>query len=580
MKNRLRIGVITKYTDGIYHGNLINGINCCIKEMNAKLFVINTFMISRFFTDIKKVERYYNLAFNHIDGWLILAEGTNDSYLNKIVGNDKPVVFIGTGNEAEKSTIAQNVYELGYTAATTLINKIKSGEKSEKTIFTESKIIMKKSCNCNFDSNNIGDLSNENGRKKDIIIKYLEETILKNTDIGAKLLTADIDGIKKLFPYIIDGYSWECIGFWNDEKYEEDNLIIKDLYEMAKKHESINISCKPQEFPPLEVLEDKNYMDNDEIIWILPISSTTRNWGVMAYSCPFNEISALVKNNISTVMTTLLGIAMERDVAQTDLEVSLETLKQAQEKLIYSEKMAALGGLVAGVAHEVNTPVGVSITAASFLDDKDNEIINLFDSGKLKRVDLEDYINTALETIEILNLNLDRALKLVKSFKQISSNESTTEKKRFFLKKHIDEVLMSLNPKIRLTGHSIIVNCDSDLEVCASPVSLSQIIINLVMNSLLHGFENIKQGKIEINVYKENDEIVIEYSDNGKGINKNDIKKIYEPFFTTKRGKGGTGLGLNLVYNIVTKEYKGNIKCKSTIGNGTTFIIRIPVSIC
>jgi len=579
MKNRLRIGVITKFTDGTYHGNLINGIYCCLKEMSAKLFVINTFMISRFFTDIKKVEGYYNLAFNHIDGWLILAEGTNDSYVNKIVGNDKPVVFIGTGNGIEKSTMDQNVYELGYTAATALIDKMKRGEKSEKNILTESELIMKKSFGCNFESNNSGDLSKENGRKKDLIIKYLEENILKNTDLGAKLFTADIDGIKKLFPYIIDGYSWECIGFWDDEKYEKDNIIIKDLYDMVKNQESINISCKPQDFPPLEVLNGKNYMANDEIIWIIPISSTTRNWGVMAYSSPFNEITALVKYNISTVMTTLLGIAMERDVAKTDLEVSLETLKQTQKKLIYSEKMAALGGLVAGVAHEVNTPVGVSITAASFLDEKDNEIINLFESGKLKKVDLEDYMNTAMETIEILSLNLERALNLVKSFKQISSDQSMTEKRRFLLKKQIDEVLISLNPKIRLTGHSIVVKCDNDMEIYASPVSLSQIITNLVMNSLLHGFENIKEGKIEINVYKENDQIIIEFSDNGKGINEDDIKKIYEPFFTTKRGKGGTGLGLNLVYNIVTNEYKGNIKCKSIIGNGTTFIIRIPVSI-
>jgi DNA-binding LacI/PurR family transcriptional regulator/signal transduction histidine kinase len=709
MHKKLRIGVITKFTDGTYHGNLISGIHSCLKDMDAKLLVLNTFMISRFFTEIKKVEGYYNLAFDHIDGWIVLTEGSSESYVNEIVGKDKPVIFIGVNNGEKNSTIVksdnikgakkalehlimhghrkigfigwmgiddmkerfygyketlinngipfdedlvfiseyamprygklavdhwlkkgieftaifagndglavgaikelnnngisvpkdvavigydnssfakscnpcittidQNIFDLGFTATKALIDKIKHGEKNGKTILVKSELVLRKSCGCGYDENDSMQLTQEDAYKKDSIIKYLEDTILKNSDIGAKLLTADIDGIKKLFPFIVDDYSWECIGFWDDAEPERDSINIKALYDMSKKLENVHLSCNLKNFPPLEIMDADKYMDNDDIIFIMPISSTTRNWGVMAYASPLKEVSALIKYNVSIVITTLLGIAMDRDVAKTELEAALETLKQTQKQLIYSEKMAALGGLVAGVAHEVNTPVGVSVTAASYLNEKNNEIIKLFETGRLKKGDLEKHLETTLETIEILTINLDRASKLVNSFDQIAASQSIVEKRQILIKEYINEVLLSLNPKIKLTRHRIIVNCDDELEIYTSPGGLSQVITNLIINSLIHGFEDLEEGAIEISVKKEVDEVIIEYSDNGKGIDENDIKKIYEPFFTTRRGKGGTGLGLNLVYNIVANEYKGSIKCKSTLGNGTAFTIRIP----
>ncbi|HEY9061106.1 MAG TPA: substrate-binding domain-containing protein [Pseudobacteroides sp.] len=709
MDKRLRIGVITKFTEGTYHGNLINGIYNCVKDMNAKLFVINTFMISRFSNEIKKVESYYNLAFEHVDGWIVLPEGASQSHINAITEKGKPMVFIGVNDGGKKSTlikgdnikgaknavehlimhghrkvgfigwmgsddmkerflgykdtllhngipfdenlvyfsqyamprdgklaiehwiknkieftaiftgndslavgalkelnshgisvpedvavigydnsyfakncnpgittIDQNVYDLGFTSAKTLIDKIKNRDKSGKTVFIKSELVIRKSCGCKYAIDDSKDISIESAKKKDSIIKYLEEAILKNSDIGTKLLTTDINGIKKLFPFIVDDYSWECIGFWDDEKSERESIDIKALYDVSKNLENLDLSCSLDNFPPFDILENKKCMDNDDIIWIMPISSTTRNWGVMAYASPFKELSALTKYNISVVINTLLGIAMDRDVAKTELEATLETLKQTQKQLIHSEKIAALGGLVAGVAHEINTPVGVNVTAASYLKDKNNEIIKSIETGKIKKVDLKKYIETAMETIEILTINLDRASNLLKSFTQIASDQSIVEKRRFFIKDYINEVLLSLYPKIKSTSHKIIVNCDDNLVIYASPGGMSQVITNLVINSLFHGFENMKAGTIEISVTKEFNEIVIEYSDNGKGISENDIKKIYEPFFTTKRGKGGTGLGLNLVYNIITNEYSGNIKCKSTLGKGTTFIIKIP----
>lgn len=709
MNKRLNIGVITKYVEAAYHGNLINGINSCMKANNSRLIVINTHMISQFFTDEKNVDIYYSLALNHVDGWIVLIESIDDSHINTLLKTNKPVVFVGvargpdnctsiksdniegamkavehliehghrkigfigwmgiddmkerllgyknalskngidynerlvyrseyvlpadgksavefwidngidftaifTGNDAiafgaikelknyglsvpedvavvgyDNSTFAQrsnpgittidqNIFDLGYAAAQNLIDEINNKAARGRTVLIDSNLVIRKSCGC--DNCNV-DKSieiKEALAKEDKIIKYLEGAIIKNTTLGESLLLSDINGIKKLFPYIIDNYCWECIGYLQDENSDHAKLKISSIYDMSKTEVSVDLTCDFEDFPPLELIPEE-IADSNNIIWILPISSTTKNWGVLSYLSPYNEVTAMTKYSAFIIVTTLLGIAMDRDVAKTELESALETLKQTQDQLIQSDKMAAMGGLVAGVAHEVNTPIGVSVTAASYLDEKNKEILTLLETGKLKKVDLEKYINTTLETIGILMINLEKASNLVKSFKQITSDQSEKEKRTFYIKDYISDVLLGLKPKIKKTRHTLFFNCEEDIELYTSPGGLSQIITNLVVNSLIHAFEDNTEGMISINIHTENDDLVIEFGDNGKGISDNDLKKIYEPFFTTKRGQGGTGLGLNIVYNIVTNEYKGNIKCKSKIGKGTTFIIRIPI---
>ncbi|MDQ2087277.1 substrate-binding domain-containing protein [Herbivorax sp. ANBcel31] len=706
----LNIGVITRFTDGVYHGNLINGIHSFAKGKNIKLFVINTYMISRFFTDVKKVEEYYSLAFNHIDGWIILTESANNSYMNEIINTNKPVIFIGVndrpsnctlvksdnifgaaqavehfimhghkkigfagwmgigdikerfegykntliknrlpydeklvykteytlpkdGREAIKwwidngidftavfagndgiavgvvkeleeyglltpddvavigydnspaaqrispgiTSIDQNIYGLGYTAAKNLIDEIDNISIRGRTVLLKSKIVFRRSCGCSTYADEEKVTKKEAANKKDKIIKYLEDAILKNSNLGTRLLSTDIEGIKNLFPQLADDFSWECVGFWKESKSGHEEFKIKSLYDIFKNRESVNLSCDIEDFPLLELIPEKIYKNTDDIIWIMPISSTTRNWGAIAYVSSFNEASAMVKYNIFIVIITLLSIAMDRNVAESELESALETLKQTQSQLIQSEKIAALGGLVAGVAHEINTPIGVNVTAASYLEEKNIEILRLLESGKLKRADLVKYIDTTLETVKILMINLEKASNHVKSFKQIAADQSNKEKRKFLIKDYINDVVLSLNPKIKKTKHTIHINCEDNLKIYASPGALSQIITNLILNSLVHGFEDVDKGTITINIVKRFNEIVIEYMDNGKGISENDIKNIYNPFFTTKRGKGGTGLGLNIVYNIVNKEFKGKIKCKSKLGNGATFIIIIPV---
>lgn len=259
------------------------------------------------------------------------------------------------------------------------------------------------------------------------------------------------------------------------------------------------------------------------------------------------------------------------------LEASLDSLRQAQAHLVESEKMAALGGLVAGVAHEINTPVGIGVTAASFLEMKTKELAALLAGGRLKRSDLEKYIKRATETADSILNNLNRAADLIKSFKQVAVDQTAEERRSFFLKAYIDKVLLSLRPSYKRTRHTLQVACPAELELFSYPGAFSQIISNLVMNSMIHGFEGIPAGRIAIEVSLADGDLLLRYSDNGKGMPPAVAKKIYEPFFTTKRVPDGTGLGMHIVYNLVTQVLGGKIVCASTEGEGTVFTISIPL---
>ncbi|CAN2050403.1 hypothetical protein GMMP1_930014 [Candidatus Magnetomoraceae bacterium gMMP-1] len=261
------------------------------------------------------------------------------------------------------------------------------------------------------------------------------------------------------------------------------------------------------------------------------------------------------------------------------LKESVEMLKSTQAKLVQSEKMAALGDLVGGVAHEINTPVGIGVTAASHLEEKTRECNALFEFGKLKRSDLETYLKTASSSAEMILSNLRRAASLIQSFKQVAVDRANEVKRIFNLKEYIDDVLLSLRPKLKKTQHRINITCPEDIKLNSYPGALSQIVTNLIVNTLIHGFENIDSGEINFDISEERDIILFKYQDNGKGIEPNNLNKIFDPFFTTKRGRGGSGLGMHIVYNLVTQTIGGSIECISTPGKGTCFIIQIPAAL-
>ena len=258
------------------------------------------------------------------------------------------------------------------------------------------------------------------------------------------------------------------------------------------------------------------------------------------------------------------------------LEESLETLRRAQEQLIQSEKMAALGALVAGVSHEISTPIGIGVTAASNLQEKTREFRTRYEDNSMTRSDLEKYLRTAIDSTELILKNLQRAAEQVQGFKQVAVDQTSGEKRRFNLKTYIEEVLRSLHPKLKRTKHTVSVEGAADIECNSYPGAFSQIITNFVMNSLIHGFEHQEQGQIVIELRRENGNVLLRYSDNGRGMPEAERSRIFEPFYTTKRNQGGSGLGLNIIHNLVSHQLNGSIECQSEPGKGATFIIQLP----
>ena len=302
-------------------------------------------------------------------------------------------------------------------------------------------------------------------------------------------------------------------------------------------------------------------------------------------AAPLKNSSGRIVGAIQTlqdISVTKLAEKKEREfnkkLAQTvsELQSSLELLKKTQHQLVQSEKMAALGGLVAGVAHEINTPVGIGVTAASLLEEKTRECANLFSTQAMKRSDLEAYLQLALDSTGMILSNLGRASDLIQRFKQVAVDQSCEEINEFRLKECLENHIMSLHPMLKKGAHSVQLQCRDDLVLKSYAGALGQIVSILVMNTLLHGFEDMKNGVISIEVDEQPDTIVLSYRDNGKGIQKEHLEHIFEPFFTTKRNHGGTGLGLHILYNLVTQTLGGRIDLKSEYGQGVVFQMEIP----
>ncbi len=254
--------------------------------------------------------------------------------------------------------------------------------------------------------------------------------------------------------------------------------------------------------------------------------------------------------------------------------------KQAtQTKLVESEKMAALGGLVAGVAHEINTPIGISVTAASLLAERATTFFETYKSGNMKRSDLERFLDTAMQSSSMVLANINRAAELIQSFKQVAVDQSSESQRLFNLREYLHEILISLRASLKKTKHTVKIQGDDHLILNSYPGALSQIVTNLVINSLVHAYSEGDAGQIVFSFQQDGQEIIFEYADNGKGIPSENLSKIFDPFFTTKRGQGGSGLGLHIVYNLVTQKLKGTIECESLVNLGTKFIIKLPIQL-
>ncbi|EKP0239091.1 TPA: PAS domain S-box protein [Aeromonas salmonicida] len=289
-----------------------------------------------------------------------------------------------------------------------------------------------------------------------------------------------------------------------------------------------------------------------------------------------------VEREIIQLNELLEGKVVERTRSLSDANNQLgkayDDLKQAQQTLVESEKMASLGSLVAGVAHEINTPIGISVTASSYLQERVADFKLHIDSKQLSRSYLNEFTVNLDESMQLLQSNLRRASELIASFKQVAVDQSSEARYNFSLADNLHQVVVSLGHKLKKAQCEVDIQCDPKLSIFSFPGSFAQIYSNLILNSINHGFDNWdKPKKITIKVEQEGEELLINYSDNGRGIPTEILPRIFDPFVTSKRGQGGSGLGTHIIYNLVVQLLKGRISCVSEPGNGAQFHIRLPI---
>ena len=265
----------------------------------------------------------------------------------------------------------------------------------------------------------------------------------------------------------------------------------------------------------------------------------------------------------------------ELQTTNVELEDSMNELKLTQKQLIESETMAGLGGLVAGVAHEINTPVGLSLTGITYFLDSSKEVNKLYDDEELSEEEFKKFIKDSREIARSINVNLVKTAELVKSFKQVAVDQSSENKRVFKVLDYINDTLLSIGNVIKKSKVKINISCSKDLEINSYPGAISQIITNLVLNSFFHAYEKDSTGDINIEFIKgdEQNEYMLIYKDDGKGISQENLSRIFDPFFTTNREEGGSGLGMNIIYNLIITKLKGSITCDSKVGEGAKFTV-------
>lgn len=270
--------------------------------------------------------------------------------------------------------------------------------------------------------------------------------------------------------------------------------------------------------------------------------------------------------------------SLEQRVADrtADLEAALEKLLRAQEDMVESEKLASLGRVVAGIAHELNTPIGNALTVASTIADTLKPLIGEYRAGGVRRSTLE----TVAESdpgLRILLRNLEKAAEMIANFKQVAVDQTSEQRRRFDLAKVTDEVLSTLRPSLRKTDHNLEVRLQPGLICDSFPGPYGQILTNLVMNAVVHAFEHKSAGTITVSVEAtEGERVKLVVADNGAGMSEDVKRRIFDPFFTTRMGRGGSGLGLNIVLGFVNRVLGGTIRVDSQPDLGTRFIVEFP----
>lgn len=357
-------------------------------------------------------------------------------------------------------------------------------------------------------------------------------------------------------------------------------LVTRHLIVMAEFSSNTTV----HNLDELLVLKRKTLGENDEISLMLKaINDTKKNLKKLVETSDASvkmqlEIAHREQKEQSYKLFQKEIEAKNEKLAESnaELESTILELKNTQDKLINSEKMAALGGMVQGVAHELNTPIGLSITGASHIQNDTVRIIKLLSENKMKKSDLDDYLFETGNLSKSICVSLDKAASLIRSFKLVSVEQHEELKQNFDVRDNLIDILYSINPSLKEKRIKIINNVDENINLCSFPGVFYQIYTNLINNALLHAFEDRETGEIVIAASYVNNMLSMTFKDDGNGMKPEVIKKVFDPFFTTKRANGGTGLGMNIIYNLVNEKLLGTIGVSSEIDKGTTFSFEIP----
>lgn len=320
----------------------------------------------------------------------------------------------------------------------------------------------------------------------------------------------------------------------------------------------------------------------------LEIKMLTTNIGQMANSLwKMNEnLETVVAQRTKqlTQLTENLEMAVDERTkefqeANALLLDALEELHDTKSELVKAEKMASLGELVAGVAHEINTPLGVAVTGISQIDGQLAQLETNKNTGKLTASNFDGFIQETKSLVELMSDQLTVASTLIKNFKEVAVDQNNIDIRDIELNSYMNKVMDTVRPKFKPTNIDLFLDCEEGVSIATQPGAFSQVISNLLLNSLIHAYDENEVGMVQIKCSQNGEESIVEIIDDGKGISSENLSKIFDPFFTTKRGSGGSGLGLSIVYNIVTEALGGKIEAWSELGKGTKFTITLPTTL-
>jgi len=290
-------------------------------------------------------------------------------------------------------------------------------------------------------------------------------------------------------------------------------------------------------------------------------------------SKPYNPKEVLARVNTHLVIKRMT-ISLKDKTEQ--VKVSLEQTAGLQSQLFASEKMASLGRAVAGIAHELNTPMGLCVTATSYLMEKHNQVKKSFRDNTLTSAGMSTFVDDVDETLDVIMTSMQRSTEMVNNFKMVAVDVSSEKLRSFTLHDYLSRVINSLTPEIRKTRHIVEVVGD-DLLIDSYPGALSQVITNIIMNAIIHAYDKGQKGHILIRTVLDGSNVHINCSDDGKGMATESLKKVFEAYYTTRDGEGGSGLGTSIIQQLVTETLQGQVSCSSELGAGTMFTITLPV---